>query len=132
MSRALTMLISPKKHYHCCKKKHREHTQSYLLFASIIKQVKCGHFLSFGLGLVLNLGTLLGVRKILISDFFQTITLSLINMSVPVEGERSYKNCNIRLSIYCFASQSKRQQLTPVIVKGLQLFLASNRPSVQV
>ena len=64
--------------------------------------------------------------------FFQTITLSLINMSVPVEGERSYKNCNIRLSIYCFASQSKRQQLTPVIVKGLQLFLASNRPSVQV
>ena len=91
------MLISPKKHYHCCKKKHREHTQSYLLFASIIKQVKCGHFLSFGLGLVLNLGTLLGVRKILISDFFQTITLSLINMSVPVEGERSYKNCNIRL-----------------------------------
>ena len=64
--------------------------------------------------------------------FFQTITLSLINMCVPVEGERSYKNCNIRLSIYCFASQSKRQQLTPVIVKGLQLFLASNRPSVQV
>ena len=29
--------------------------------------------------------------------FFQTITLSLINMSVPVEGGRSYKNCNIRL-----------------------------------
>ena len=40
---------------------------------------------------------------------------------------------NIKLQPYSFVSQSKRQQLlNQVIVNGLQLFLASKRPSVQV